>query len=150
MVERFKLRQANALKHEAYSTLGLLPGESPAAFKKYQKAVIDEFRPNGPVEHDVVFTIALALWRKQNLATLETAKLAKFRFSEIFEEELKSRGHFRLERNRHTTLGGCLLAVRLPGPQRKLVVPRWQARRDHDELSRTICHRSIMHVTFAQ
>jgi hypothetical protein len=92
MVERFKLRQANALKHEAYSTLGLLPGESPAAFKKYQKAVIDEFRPNGPVEHDVVFTIALALWRKQNLATLETAKLAKFRFSEIFQEELKSRG----------------------------------------------------------
>ena len=58
--------------------------------------------------------------------------------------------HFRLERNHHTTLGGCLLAVRLPGPQRQLVVPRWQPRRDHDELSRTICHRSIMHVTVAQ
>jgi hypothetical protein len=75
MVERFKLKQANTLKHGAHSTLGPLPGGSPAAFKKYQKAVIDEFRPNGPVEHDIVFTIALALWRKQNLATLETAKL---------------------------------------------------------------------------
>jgi hypothetical protein len=51
MAERFKLKQANALKHGLYSTLGLLPGESPASFKKHQKAVIDEFRPHGPVEH---------------------------------------------------------------------------------------------------
>ena len=91
MAQPFKLKQSNALRLGVYSTIGLLPGESPAKFKKLQKNVIDEFKPNGTVEHDIVMTIARALWRKQNLATLETAKLAKFRFSEIFEEELKSR-----------------------------------------------------------
>jgi hypothetical protein len=37
-------------------------------------------------------TIARLLWRKQNLATLETAKLVNFRYRQIFEEERKSRG----------------------------------------------------------
>jgi hypothetical protein len=68
MTQRFKLQPSNALKHGVYSTIGVLPGESPAKFKKHQKDVIDEFRPNGPVEHDIVITIARALWRKQNLA----------------------------------------------------------------------------------
>jgi hypothetical protein len=34
MAERSKLKQRNALKHGAYSTIGLLPSESPALFKK--------------------------------------------------------------------------------------------------------------------
>jgi hypothetical protein len=92
MARQFKLKQSNALKHGVYSTIGLLPGESPAKFKKHQKDVIDEFRPNGPVEHDIVMTIARALWRKQNLATFQTARLVKFRYHQIIDEELKSRG----------------------------------------------------------
>jgi hypothetical protein len=92
MAQRFKLKQSNALKHGVYSTIGLLPGESPAKFKKHQKDVIDEFRPNGPVEHDIVMTIARALWRKQNLATFQTAQLINFRYHQIIDEELKSRG----------------------------------------------------------
>ena len=79
MAQRCKLKQSNALKHGVYSTIGLLPGESPAKLKKHQKDVIDEFRPNGPVEHDIVMTMARALWRKQNLATFQTAQLVKFR-----------------------------------------------------------------------
>jgi hypothetical protein len=92
MAERLKLKRGNALKHGVYSTIGLLPGESPAEFKKHQKDVIDEFRPNGPVETDIVLTIARLLWRKQNLATLETAKLVNFRHRQIFEEGKKRRG----------------------------------------------------------
>ena len=92
MAQRFTLKQSNALKHGVYSTIGLLPGESPAWFAKHKKDVIDEFRPNGPVEHDIVLTIARALWRKQNLATFQTAQLVKFRYRQIIEEELKSRG----------------------------------------------------------
>jgi hypothetical protein len=91
MVRRFNLKQSNALKHGVYSTIGLLPGESPAKFKKHQEDVIDEFRPNGPVEHDIVMTIACTLWRKQNLATFQTAQLVKFRYRQIIDEELKSR-----------------------------------------------------------
>src|SRR4029077_18987968 len=86
------LKHRNALKHGAYSTIGLLPGESPALFKKHQKVVLDEFRPNGPVELDIVLTIARLLWRKQNLVSCDTAKLVNFRFRQIFEEEKKGRG----------------------------------------------------------
>src|SRR5271168_1993483 len=66
-----------------YSTTVLLPGESPGEFKKHQNYVIDEFRPNGPVEHDIVLTIARLLWRKQNLASFETAKLVNLRYRQI-------------------------------------------------------------------
>jgi hypothetical protein len=91
MAQPFKLKQSNALRLGVYSTIGLLPGESPAKFKKLQKNVIDEFKPNGTVEHDIVMTIARALWRKQNLATFQTAQLVKFRYRQIVDEELKSR-----------------------------------------------------------
>ena len=87
MAQPFKLKQSNALKHGVYSTIGLLPGESPAKFKKHQKDVIDEFRPNGPVEQDIVMTIARALWRKQNLATFQTAQLVKFRYRQLIDDE---------------------------------------------------------------
>ena len=92
MAQQFILKQSNAFKHGVYSTIGLLPGESPAKFKKHQKDVIDEFRPNGPVEHDIVMTIARAVWRKQNLVTFQTAQLVKFRYRQIIDEELKRRG----------------------------------------------------------
>jgi hypothetical protein len=48
--------------------------------------------PNGPVEHDIVMTIARVLWREQNLATFQTAQLVKFRYRQIIDGELKSRG----------------------------------------------------------
>jgi hypothetical protein len=92
MAERYKPKQSNALKHGVYSTIGLLPGESPTEFKKNQQDVIDDLRPNGPVEHDIVLTIARLLWRKQNLITFQTAELVKSRFDEILEEELERRG----------------------------------------------------------
>ena len=92
MAQRFTLKQSNALKHGVYSTIGLLPGESSAKFKKHQKDVINELRPNGPVEHDIVMTIARALWRKQNLDTFQTARLVNFRYRQIIDEELKNRG----------------------------------------------------------
>ena len=90
MAERSKLKQRSALKHGAYSTIGLLPGESPALFKKLQNIVVDELTPNGPVELDIVLTIARLLWRKQNLASFETAKLLNFRYRQILEEERKA------------------------------------------------------------
>ena len=54
--------------------------------------MVDELTPNGPVELDVVLTIARLLWPKQNLSSFETAKLINFRYRQIFEEKKKSRG----------------------------------------------------------
>ena len=52
--------------------------------------------------------------------------------------------------DRHTLSGYRLLAVRLPRPQRQLVVPRGKSGRGHDELSQLICDRSIMGLAVAQ
>jgi hypothetical protein len=91
MAARFRLRRSNALKHGAYSTIGLLPGESPAV-KKHEKAVVDDLGPNGALELDIVLTIARLLWRKQNIATFRLAELVKLRCDQIHDEELESRG----------------------------------------------------------
>jgi hypothetical protein len=52
--------------------------------------------------------------------------------------------------DRHTLSGYRLVAVRLPRPQRQLVVPRGKSGRDHDELPQLICDRSIMGLAVAQ
>ena len=66
-----------AVVHGAYSGTTLLPGEDPAAFKKLYETLIDDFVPKGPLEDDIVRTIAHLIWRKRNLATYRSAKRTK-------------------------------------------------------------------------
>ena len=73
----------SALKHCAYSGTKLLPGEDPAAFKKLHDNVIAEFAPKGPLEEDIVESLARLIWRKQNLSTYRLAELATQRVSAI-------------------------------------------------------------------
>jgi hypothetical protein len=85
-----KKKDDDALNYQDYSTMGLLPGESPAEFEELRKNLIIEFAPDGPLEADHVSTLARLLWRKQNLSTFARAEWARERRSQIFEEE-KSR-----------------------------------------------------------
>jgi hypothetical protein len=80
----------SALKHAAYSTTALLPGEDPAAFKKLHQGLIAELSPNGPLEEDMVATIARLLWRKQNLGTFRIAQQTHRRWSAIISEKVPS------------------------------------------------------------
>ncbi len=73
----------SALKHGAYSGTTLLPGEDSAAFKKLHSQVVADLAPTGPLEDDIVESIARLLWRKQNLSTYRLAMLAKNRVSAI-------------------------------------------------------------------
>ena len=66
-----------ALKHGAYSATALLPGEDSAAFRELHQKIIAELAPVGALEEDIVGTIARLLWRKENLATLRIAELAR-------------------------------------------------------------------------
>jgi hypothetical protein len=66
-----------ALKHGAYSATALLPGEDSAAFRELHQKIIAELAPVGALEDDIVGTIARLLWRKENLATLRIAELAR-------------------------------------------------------------------------
>jgi hypothetical protein len=72
-----------ALKHGAYSGVTLLPGESPDDFRKLHDRLIAEYSPIGPSEEDVVATMAMLIWRKQNLSTYRLAELAKQRYKAI-------------------------------------------------------------------
>jgi hypothetical protein len=84
-------KHPSALKHGGYSALGLLPGESPTEYEKLHKAIVDEMAPHGPLEDDIVSTIARLLWRKQNRSTFRNAELARNRLSAIINEEIARR-----------------------------------------------------------
>jgi hypothetical protein len=75
-----------ALKHGVYSGLTLLPGEDETAFKELHDGLIAEFGPTGPLEEDIVETLASLKWRKANLWTYRLAQLAQHRHSAIWEK----------------------------------------------------------------
>jgi hypothetical protein len=50
-----------ALKHGAYSGITLLPGEDEGAFEKLLENLEADLAPLGPLEEDIVSTMALAL-----------------------------------------------------------------------------------------
>jgi hypothetical protein len=50
--------------------------------------LIAELAPTGPLEEDIVSTIARLLWRKQNLATFRIAELARNRRDAISNERI--------------------------------------------------------------
>jgi hypothetical protein len=72
-----------ALKHGAYSTTSVLPGESAAEFAKMHRELVAELVPNGALEGDIIAAMARGLWRKSNLETLRIAKLAQDRAAQI-------------------------------------------------------------------
>src|SRR5262245_8921094 len=72
-----------ALKHGAYSAMGVLPGENRAEFEKLHRELVNEFSPSGALENDIVDDMVRLLWRKNNLRTLNIAKFARDRYSAI-------------------------------------------------------------------
>src|SRR5262249_29409313 len=78
------------------SATAVLPGEDLAAFKKLHRGLIAELAPTGPLEDDIVATLARFVWRKQNLTTIRMAECARKRHSEIWSEIVPSEYSFPL------------------------------------------------------
>jgi hypothetical protein len=76
----------SAVKHAGFSPTTLLPGEDPAAFEKLHEELTAELAPAGPLEQAIVASMARLIWRRQNLATLRIADLARKRLSAIERE----------------------------------------------------------------
>jgi hypothetical protein len=81
---------SSALKHGAYCTSSLLPGEDVAAFEKLHRDLVKEFAPTGALEEDIVVTMARHVWRKRHLGTYRNAQIARERYS-IIEAEKRLR-----------------------------------------------------------
>jgi hypothetical protein len=80
----------SALKHGAYSATALLPSEDEDAFRQLHQQIIAELAPVGALEDDIVATIVRLLWRKQNLATLRIAEVAREHDNRIRARKLSS------------------------------------------------------------
>jgi hypothetical protein len=63
------LKHLNALKHGAFSQMVLFPGEDREEFNALHQALIEEWNPEWPTQHDKVFNVAQNMWRKRRLAT---------------------------------------------------------------------------------
>jgi hypothetical protein len=72
-----------ALRHGAYSTMTLLPGESVTDFEKLHRRLVTEWGGGGDLDDDAIATMAHAIWRKQHMATIRVAKIAQRRASQI-------------------------------------------------------------------
>lgn len=77
MVARVKLTHP-ALRHGAYSSLAVLPGEDRAEFEKKHRQLIAEYSISGPLEHHYALVLARLIWRAENLPTFAVAKTARF------------------------------------------------------------------------
>ena len=89
MVRRPKWKRPNAQKHGAFSACPTIPGEDPREFIELHSALIDEWQPSGPTEHDAVFSLADLMWRKiraqkslQNILETNTLDPRKISFDE--------------------------------------------------------------------
>jgi hypothetical protein len=76
LVSKFKKRHP-ALKHGAYSSTAVLPGENQAEFDELYQALIADWAPTGVLQEHTVADIARLYWRKQNLETFLVAELAR-------------------------------------------------------------------------
>ena len=69
--------RASALKHAAYSATSILPCKKAAAFAKLRQDLVNEFKPSGAMEEDVVagsrtFSGVEIIWGRFELRWLRT------------------------------------------------------------------------------
>ncbi len=67
----------NAIKHGLTAQTLVLPSEDPADFERLLDSYLQQFRPSGPVELDLIHEIVAAKWRLNRLALIETQLLAE-------------------------------------------------------------------------
>jgi hypothetical protein len=67
----------NALKHGLASRRLFIPGEDPSAFEELLRSFKLDFKPDGPVEDDLVEEICMAKWLKERAIRMQTLAFEK-------------------------------------------------------------------------
>src|SRR4051812_14326281 len=60
-------RKPNALKHGAFSGIEVFPWKDPAALERLHLALIEQYQPYGPLQHEAIQSIASLIWRKRRI-----------------------------------------------------------------------------------
>ena len=85
-----RFRKPNALKHGAYSEIGLLPWEHPDDFQQLRREIWDELQPEGYLQEECAEDILHSKWRKRRLRVrrkLEAAAALDKVENRVFREE---------------------------------------------------------------
>ena len=121
-----RFRKPNALKHGAYSEIGLLPWEHPDEFQQLRREIWDELQPEGFLQEECAEDILHSKWRKRRLRTrrkLEAAAALDKVENQVFREQPPPLSDTRLENFKH--------AMSQPSSER-----RGPARDDYEHLLR--------------
>ncbi|MBL8176493.1 MAG: hypothetical protein JNK48_17590 [Bryobacterales bacterium] len=78
----------NAVKHGYYSNHVVLPGESTEEFVKLRQSYIDQFRPTGQLETDLIQDLADARWRICRMKRQETLEWSQATFDVSHDPQL--------------------------------------------------------------
>jgi hypothetical protein len=70
-------RLPNSVKHGAFAKVAIFPDEDPVEFQGLRSSLVDDVKPDGPIEEDAVTTMATCLWRKRRMQVHIAAKLAE-------------------------------------------------------------------------
>lgn len=79
----------NSTKHGIYSPTVVLPGESEFEFNVLKQQLIDEYSPREAIQHTLVNDLAVLIWKKRRLESLEGRMIASRIDDPICSEELQ-------------------------------------------------------------
>src|SRR5262245_8969481 len=72
---KLKRKYLNAVKHGAFSSMAILPGEDPDEYHALAEAFCNEWNPEGATEIDAIFTLTNCVWRKRRIRQFITKKV---------------------------------------------------------------------------
>ena len=72
---KLKRKYLNAVKHGAFSSMAILPGEDPDEYHALAEAFCNEWNPEGATEIDAIYTLTNCVWRKRRIRQYITKKV---------------------------------------------------------------------------
>jgi hypothetical protein len=94
-----QISSLNALRHGLTAQVALLPNEDRLAYQRHLKSFQDHLQPQGPVEANLVQSLADTAWRLNRVVRLETKLL---RSPDSLETQIKSLANLSLYTQRLT------------------------------------------------
>jgi len=94
----------NATKHGMYSPMVVLPSESEFEFNTLKQELIDEHSPRDSVQLMLVHDLAVLVWKKRRLESLESRMIASRIADPISSEELQDELMFYFPKDREWIL----------------------------------------------
>ena len=91
-----KNKNQNAIKHGAFAEVVILPEEDPKEWEELVTSLNDEWDPEGPIEKDIINSIAMGMWRKRRFRQYLQKLLAGATMPDIAMRRKKRRHYERL------------------------------------------------------